>query len=284
MSGIWTELEREYSPSSMVEDLDGLIAKYRIESAAARSVVAPTTYSYGHGPAQTLDVFSAGAGCPVHVFIHGGYWQDFSKDDSSFPGPGFVTAGITYIAVNYGLAPRYSLDEIVEQVRSAIVWIFRNQDQLGFGVGRLVVSGSSAGAHLAAMVALTDWRPRGVPGVLIGGLVLLSGVYDLEPLISTYINDALGLDSAAARRNSPLRYVVELNHPVTAVVAWGEHETATFKSQSRAFALAWRRAGNPVVELEASGRNHFDIVHDLSAAASAVGAAALRLGRDPAWQ
>ena len=63
----------------------------------------------------------------MHVFIHGGYWQDLSKDDSSFPAPG-VNAGITYIAVNYGLAPLYSLDEIVEQVRSAIVWIFRNRE------------------------------------------------------------------------------------------------------------------------------------------------------------
>ena len=134
------------------------------------------------------------------------------------------------------------------------------------------------------MVALTDCTARGVPSDLIRGLVLLSGVYDLEPLVSTYINDAVGLDRAAARRNSPLRLVVELKHPVTAVVAWGEHETATFKCQSHAFAVAWRRAGNMVVELEAPGRNHYDIVHDLSAAASIVGVAALRLGKDPAWQ
>jgi arylformamidase len=283
-----TPLERDYSPSTCLDapmTVEGLLDAYRTESERARAIVPPRTYSYGSLPSERLDVFAAGPGSAAHVFVHGGYWQELGKDDSSFPAPGFVNRGISYVAVDYGLAPEFTLDRIVEQVRAAIGWVHAHADELGVDANQLVVSGSSAGAHLAAMAALTDWPARGLPAEPISGMVLLSGIYDLDPLVDTYINDAVGMDHAAAARNSPLLHVPRADPAsgrtpsarIPAVVAWGEHETDAFKRQSTAFAQAWQQSGNPVTRLEAAGRNHFDIVHDLADVATPLGAVVARL-------
>jgi arylformamidase len=273
-----TPLELEYSPSTCVDEpggVDALLAAYRTASERARDSVPPQTYAYGSLPCEQLDVFAAGPGSAAHLFVHGGYWQELSKDDSCFPAPGFVGRGITFITVDYGLAPEFSLDQIVTQVRSALAWVHTHAAEIGIDAGRLVVSGSSAGAHLAAMAALTDWSRHGLSAGPIAGLVLLSGIYDLDPLVDTYINDAVGMDRDTARRNSPLLQVP--GPPIPAVVAWGEHETAAFKRQSGAFADAWQGSGAAVTRLEAAGRNHFDIVHDLADAATPLGGEVARL-------
>jgi arylformamidase len=136
------------------------------------------------------------------------------------------------------------------------------------------------------MAALTDWSAYGLSSGPIAGLALMSGIYDVVPLVDTYINDAVGMDRDTARRNSPLLQVTRAGDepassppapPIPAVIAWGEHETAAFKQQSTAFADAWQRSGAPVTRLEAAGRNHFDIVHDLADAATPLGAQVARL-------
>ena len=115
--------------------------------------------------------------------------------------------------------PPLRSQRIVEECRAAVASLSR--------FDRLVVAGSSAGAHLAAMAALAaDQRVKGA--------VLVSGIYDLEPLIGTSIDAALGLDPATAARNSPLRRPLE-GFP-RSLVCWGENETDQFKRQSRAFA------------------------------------------------
>jgi arylformamidase len=291
----WTPAERDYSPSTCLDDavtVDALLTQYRTESERARAAVPPQTYDYGSLPSERVDVFAAGPGSPAHVFVHGGYWQELSKDDSSFPAPAFVARGITYLAVDYGLAPGFTLDQIVAQVRTAIAWIYAHADDLGIDPTQVVVSGSSAGAHLAAMAAVasvdasTDRPQDGVPAGAISGLVLMSGIYDLDPLVDTYINDAVGMDRETAMRNSPLRYVPRANTrspagpptpPVPTIVTWGEHETDAFKRQSARFADAWQLAGHQATRLEAAGRNHFDIVHDLADPATPLGAEVARL-------
>jgi arylformamidase len=278
-----TSLERDYSPSTCLDaptTVDALLDAYRTESERARAAVPPRTHAYGTLPSERLDVFAAGQGSAAHLFVHGGYWQELGKDDSSFPAPAFVGRGITYIAVDYGLAPEFALDQIVAQVRTAVAWVHEHADELGIDRRRLVVSGSSAGAHLAAMTALGDWSPHGLVAAPIAGLVLLSGVYDLDPLVDTYINDAVGMDHAAAARNSPLlriRQIVRQMQSAPAVVAWGQHETAAFKQQSNAFADAWQQSGGAVTRLEVAGRNHFDIVHDLADVDTPLGVEVARL-------
>lgn len=284
MSEHWTAIERDYSPSTRVDSLPRLLDEYRLRSLDARAHLTPVTHAYGDLPCERVDLFPALPGAPAHIFLHGGYWQELTKDDSSFPAPGFARAGITFVAVDYGLAPQFRLDEIVAQVRRAIAWVWSNHAMLEIDPGRIVVSGSSAGAQLAAMAALTDWRAMGLPARVLSGLVLLSGIYELEPLIETYINDPVGMDRAVALRNSPLQHL-ETSHVATpTIVAWGEHETDAFKLESRRFADKWSAAGNPVARLEVPGRNHFDIVYDLSDWGSQLGRLIQSKGKQWQWQ
>ncbi|HSS85276.1 MAG TPA: alpha/beta hydrolase, partial [Reyranella sp.] len=199
--------EREYSPSSCIGgNYQPYIRAYADFSAAARRSHVPVTIRYGVTEQQTLDLFvPAGvAKPPVLVFFHGGYWQELSKEDSAFAAPQCLAHGIAYAAVGYTLAPAAALSDIVAECRAAVGWLGRLGDTMGIDPDRLVVAGSSAGAHLAAMTALST--PLGAPGRNpVKGAVLVSGIYDLEPLIGTSIDAALSLDPATAARNSPLR-------------------------------------------------------------------------------
>ena len=255
--------EREYSPSSCIGgNYQPYIRVYIERSAAARRAHPPTTIRYGSTERQTLDLFipEGVAQPPVLVFFHGGYWQELSKRDSAFAASHCLAAGIAYAAVDYTLAPSATLSAIVEECRAAVASLSR--------FDRLVVAGSSAGAHLAAMAAFVgDQRVKGA--------VLVSGIYDLEPLIGTSISAALGLDPAMAARNSPLRRPLKGFPP--SLVCWGESETDQFKRQSRAFAGALREAGTECAAFECPGLNHFDVILDLADPATLLGRRTLDL-------
>lgn len=254
------EREREYSPSSCIGgDYRPYIRTYAERSVAARRAHPPEVLRYGPGEQQTIDLFMPKnvARPAVLVFFHGGYWQELSKQDSAFAALHCLAHGIAYATVDYTLAPAATLSAIVEECRAAVARLET--------IGPLVVAGSSAGAHLAAMVANQRMK----------GALLVSGIYDLEPLIGTSINAALGLDVAEAARNSPMRRPLGRFPP--SLICWGDNETDQFKRQSRAFADALQAAGAGCSVFECPGRNHFDVILDLADPATELGRRALDL-------
>ena len=144
----------------------------------------------------------------------------------------------------------------------ALAWLAVHAIELGIDRHNIVVAGSSAGAQLAAMVCLPVSWPGQVPACRTRAAVLVSGIYELEPLLATSINVALGLDAAAARALSPALHPLA-GFPAT-VVCWGEIETEAFKVQSQEFAAALRAVGTPCEAFEVPGCNHFDVVLDLA--------------------
>ncbi|MFE1321092.1 alpha/beta hydrolase [Kitasatospora phosalacinea] len=271
------ELDREYSPSTRAADFDAELAAYAAESRRAlRELPGHRELRYGPEEPELLDFFPAArTGAPLHVFVHGGFWQELGKEDSAFPALDLVPQGTAFAAVGYGLAPRWTVERIVEQTTSAVRWLVDHAAELGADPERIVLSGSSAGAHLAA-TALLDGRLRG----RIRGAVLLSGVYDLEPVALSYVNQPLGLDPARAAALSPLRAgAAALAALPPVVLALGEHETDEFGRQQAEFARALREAGVPVHELLVGGRNHFDLVFDLGRTETVLGAAVEALWR-----
>ena|SRR5687767_11678040 len=209
---------------------------------------------YGHGPRQRLDVFPCGtAGAPTLVFIHGGYWQQNDKEPFAFIGEGLLPAGFNLAVVEYTLAPAARLDAIVAEIRASVAWVADHAKELGGDPGRVFVSGHSAGGHLTAM-AMTD--PR-----VAGGLAI-SGIYDLEPIRLNYLNEKLGLDSAEARRNSPMLHLPPRAAPM--VVAVGLGELPELIRQSAEFATAWQERGLPGQYLPIVGHDHFSILDELA--------------------
>ena len=255
--------EREYSPSSVIGgDYGPLLARYRRESENARRTLAVQhDLRYGPAPRALIDYFPAPAAARrpgLLVYFHGGYWQELSKDDSAFLAPAWHAAGFAHAVVGYTLAPEARLPAIVDECRAAVAWLHAQADALGFDPGRIVAAGSSAGAYLAA--ACVDAAPAPLRGI-----VPVSGIFDVAPLIGTSIDKVLGLDEATAAALDLLRTPRRF---CPAVVAWGEIETAAFKAQSQAFAARLAADGASCTTLEIAGRNHFDVVLELGNPAS----------------
>jgi arylformamidase len=278
--------EREMSPSSRIGGhYEPFIAAYGERSHEARlATPGRLNLRYGEGEAHRVDVFVPSATAPTSprppllVFIHGGYWQELSRQESSFAATDAIGQGVALAVIDYTLAPAASVATIVGECRQALGWLVEHADELGFDPNRIVLAGSSAGAHLAAMVALaSQGQSGGRGGGRIRGTVLVSGIFELEPLVGTTINRALGLTPASARELSPALKALDDFPP--SVVCWGEIETDEFKRQSRDFTARLGEAGVPCRSFELPGRNHFDVILDLAAAGTPLGDATLALLR-----
>ena len=264
--------EREYSPSSAIGgNYAPFLAQYAALSTRAQArVPVQRDLRYGEAPRATLDYFPARAGARrsgLLIYFHGGYWQEGSKDHSAFLAPAWHDAGMAHAVVGYTLAPEARLPQIVAECRAALAWLVARADTLGFDPANVVIAGSSAGGYLTA--ASADRSP-----VPVRGIVPVSGVFDVTPLIGTSINDPLGLDATTA---AALDLLTPERRYCPAVVAWGEVETDAFKRQSRAFAAGLRATGMPCLSLEVPGRNHFDVILELGDPASPLFAATLDL-------
>ena len=270
------ELDRQYDQRAWAPNAIELINRYGADSAAVRQRTGePDTYEYGDTHAESLDFFRTHrAPAPIHVFIHGGAWRLLSARDSAFPAETFTRAGAHYVALDFALLPVVALDQMVEQVRAAVAWLYRHADQVGGDRTRIFVSGHSSGAHLAAGVATTDWKARfGLPQDVVKGALCCSGIYDLEPVRLSSRNDYVQLDAALVETLSPIRHVANLRCPIA--VGVGEGESDEFKRQAREFATAAGRHGAPVDWFEGAGLNHFEIVTTLASPAGLLGRIAL---------
>lgn len=252
------DLEREYSPSSRAGgSAEPFVADYEARSAAAASLLR-----------DRLEVLVDGGravpgepGAPLLVFVHGGYWQALGAESSTYLAPGALAMGWSYAALEYTIAPAADLETMVDECRRGLAAVVAAVERRVGSIGSVVLAGHSAGAHLAAMVALAA-----VPPVPVRRVVLVSGVFDLRPIVATSVNDALGLDTARAAALSPMLLPVAstcADGSTDVVVTWGDHDTEAFAAQSRAYASVLRAAGADVAELECAGRHHFDIVDDV---------------------
>ncbi len=255
------ELEQEYSPSSMIGgDLTPYLASYSALSAQARSEIRmQENRSYGDSPTQVLDFFPApGANAPLHVFIHGGYWQALSQRESAPMAPVLHENGQAFATLNYTLAPDARLGQMVNECRTALLWLASQAETLGFDPSNITLSGHSAGAHLVAMVMATSSKAFAQAGLRVRNVILISGIYDLVPICLTSVNDPLQLTKVEIHDFSPC-----LNLPAPGPryrVTVAERDTPEFIRQSRDYAELLRKAGHSVSFDLQKGKHHFDII------------------------
>lgn len=257
-------LDREYRARGTVpvEVFEACIARYAADSARARATLeCREDVRYGESADEVIDIFPAGSGAPVLVFIHGGYWRMLSQKESAFMAECFTGLGAAVVTVNYSLAPAASLDVIVAQCRRALAWTHANAASFGGDPERIHVTGSSAGGHLTGAMISGGWhREFGVPKDIVKSACAISGIFDLEPIRLCEVNEWAQLDAASARRNSPIHHIPEQGCPL--VVTYGGNETAEFKRQTDDYAAAWRARGFAAEYVEMDETNHFDIVFD----------------------
>lgn len=260
------ERDREYNARESVSDFDACIAEYARRAARTRKeCVGVYDLHYGPGRDQRLDIFPAITRhhpAPVFVFIHGGYWRAQSKKDAPIMAPALTREGVAVCTLEYTLLPESTLFETVREVRSAIAWLYYNAGVFGIDRERIVVAGSSAGGHLAAMLAAQGWPDKyRLPEHVIKGMVGLSGLYDLQPLCDTHINEWLRLYPDQAQRLSPIHHLPRASLPV--IVSAGGLETRGFKNQTQAYYQACLNHGVAIQQLPVPQCNHFDLLHEL---------------------
>lgn len=272
------ELEAHFNPRVAVPDFERHLAGWTERSERAKTTL-PGEYDlrYGQGPLQTYDLHrpkDAQAGAPLVVLVHGGYWRALDKNTMVFATTPFVERGAVVVNLNYDLCPKVTLDAIVRQMQDALAHIAGNAGAWGADPAKLHVIGHSAGAHLAAMMAAAPWPSDLPPQPRIASLGLVSGVYDLGPVLQISVNQDIRLDEAMAARNSvanfPPRSVGKI------LVSYGAAEPAGWQAQSKEFHRACVAAGSDAALLPVDGANHFDILYPLADPAAPLGAALLQ--------
>src|SRR5262249_48135648 len=203
-----------------------LTAGWARDAAAYREQHVPRRIVYGPGVRHTIDLFTGDSTGPIVVFIHGGYWQALDGSSFSHCARGLNSHGVDVAVPTYDLCPAVTVADVITQMRMAS----RELAKLGHP---LVVSGHSAGGHLAACMLATIWAAfdRWLPENLVSAAYAISGLFDLPPLVGTSINKALRFDDAAAKAASPLFSAPPTRGSLDAVV--GGNESAEYFRQSR---------------------------------------------------
>ena len=270
--------DQQYNARAMIPDHARIFERWKTRSQEARAALpCHLDIPYGASPAETLDVFPAeGKSEALLVFIHGGYWRSLDKSDFSYLAPAFSRRGVTLALPNYALCPAVGIEDIVKQNLLAIAWLWHYGARYGVNPGRLYVAGHSAGGHLTAMMLAARWNsymPE-LPYNLVKGGLAISGVYDLEPLVhAPFVNQDLKLDSAQARRLSPVAIPPATTAPLYTAV--GGDESDEFKRQNALIARTWRYAF--AGDIAMPGCNHLTVVEELANPNSALFQGALTM-------
>ena len=216
------------------------------------------------GPRQTLDIFPpSNDKAPILIFIHGGYWYFNSKDPRRFPAETFNEQGIAWVPINYRLAATANMDEIVEDVRNAVAWVYEHADEYGCDREQIYVSGNSAGGHLTAELISDNWPEKfGLPSDVIKGACAVSGLFDLEPLLQCEPNEKLNMKIDIAKRNSPIYHLSSAS--TSLIVTCGANESDEFIRQAAEYAEYCRECAFPVSHFTLLGHDHFSIIGEFA--------------------
>ena len=255
------DYEAEYNNRARVPEHPAHIAGWASDAAAYREKHPPRSIVYGAGMRNRIDFFAGNGEGAIVVFIHGGYWQALDISFFSHLAAGLNAHGMDVAIPGYNLCPEVTIEQIIGEMRAAA----RELAKLG---RPLVISGHSAGGHLAACMLATDWRALdpSLPPRLVTAAYAISGLFDLKPLVGTSINNALHLDEAAACAASPLFWRPPTGGSLDALV--GGEESAEYLRQSHTIADAWGAAGLPTRFATITGANHFTAIAPLADPAS----------------
>lgn len=243
-----------------VANFDEIVSDIVARSASTRNTLPMAEdIAYGSGAAEKLDLFFPDGpreNLPVHMFIHGGYWRMFSKQDYSYIADSVTRAGAIAVIVDYSLMPSQRMAVLVDQVRRAKRWVLNHIAEYGGNPESLTVSGHSAGAHLATF--LLQENPD---GSRIKAALLLGGLFELLPLQTSFLQKEIAITDEEVRLFTPMTQRHDLACRLT--IAVGELETPPFHAQAKAFTETVRHQGVRADQTSLLGKDHMSSVRDL---------------------
>ncbi|MES2048567.1 MAG: alpha/beta hydrolase [Pseudomonadota bacterium] len=275
-----TYYAEQYNARAAIPEHPAIFARWIQQSAwVRRSNAGMYDLMYGESAGERLDIFpTRQPHAPLIVFIHGGWWRSLDKSDFSMLAPAFTNAGFNLALTNYTLAPEVSIEEIVKQQLRALAWLYKNSEKYDIDHRRIIVIGHSAGAHLAAMMMAASWPTydEELPLDLIKAGVLLSGVYDLEPILQAdFVNIDLQLTPPRIEPLSPA--LMPRAQKIPFITSVGGKESDEFKYQTQTMAKAWTL--NHQQHIDVPECNHLTICDALADTESALFKATIALAK-----
>jgi arylformamidase len=265
------QLNDQYNTRLQVPDYAGYFDRWeRLSRQTAEQNTILKDIPFGAHPEELLDIFPS----KVHqsktlVFIHGGYWHLLDKTMFHFLAGHFLKYNVTTVLINYPLAPRSSIDEIVASCRKALLWLHDNMIRYNGDPAELYLLGHSAGGHLASML-LVEQEAK-----FIQAVISLSGLFRLEPVMLSYLNDSISMDRENAIKNSPVFLNPAIDCPLLLVT--GTDESDEFKAQSEELCQFWKSKCSFIKYLEVPQKNHYSILDAVVEKDSTLWAAIIRL-------
>ncbi len=261
-----TDWDDAYSVGIYIPGAEEYPAMWDAEASSFRAMLtadkrAELDLSYGAGDRETFDLFKPdGKPQGLMVFVHGGYWMEFSPKWFSHLAAGAVERGWAAVLPSYELAPRAGISSITQQIGQAIDAAARRI------YGPIHIAGHSAGGHLVSRMACADSPLSEATRQRLKRVVSISGLHDLRPLLKTDMNQTLKLDETEARSES-----AALNSPLRGpgIVCWvGSEERPEFLRQNDLLANIWTGLGADISLYHDNHKHHFDVIEGLAKADS----------------
>jgi len=256
------DYEKEYNARLSIPDHVEIAERWTKIAAAYRDTAdCELDIAYGQTERTKFDFFRGlddDKGAPVVIYIHGGYWRSRDRKDFSHVAAGLNARGISVAIPSYDLCPDVGIGDILGEMQFFLLNLWEMTQR------RMVISGHSAGGHLAASLFATDWSDvEGMPEDVVHAACAISGLYDLRPLCKTSVNEDLGLTPEKAELVSPLIHAVP-RPGSTFIAAVGALESGEFKRQSQEIADSWGKAGVETEYVEVADANHLTVVDALT--------------------
>ena len=225
--------------------------------------------SFGPDPRHKLDVYvpasKSAESLPVVIFFYGGGWVDGNRGDYAFAGRAFAAQGFVAVVADYRLVPQVRFPAFNQDGALAVKWVRDNIARFGGDPARIAVSGHSAGAYIAAMIALdrhylTD---IGVDPAIIRAAALLSGAYDFYPFTEPLGRNALG-QWPRPPETQPISFARADAPPM--LLMHGTADTVARPYNSQNLSAKLQKLGAPVTLRLYPGKSHIDTIKSLSPA------------------
>lgn len=274
-----TALDRQYNNRLQVPEYAIHLQRWEdMSREAEKKFKAVHDIAYGDHERERLDIYpSSTKKSKILVFIHGGYWHKLDKSLFQFVAEAFLPYEFTVVLITYPLAPSVPLNTIVASCKKAVRWVHANIHQYNGDPGELYVAGHSAGGHLAVMLMCADWQHSNttLPAGMVKAVCAMSGLFDLEPIRLSEINEITKLDEHAVSGNSPADLMPVCACPM--IIAVGADESDEFISQSESLYLSWQKYNVPMKLLRLPAINHYSIVESFADKNSSLHATMLQL-------
>jgi arylformamidase len=273
------ELDDAYDQTVYAPNREFIRERRVVNNAIALGIVGPPArMAYGTAEIEKLDIYKTKTlNAPVNIYIHGGAWRGGSSSQVAYMAETFINAGAHFIAIDFNNVTETDGDifPMVDQVRRAVAWVYRNAKGFGGDPDRLHLTGHSSGGHLSGCVVITEWEKMGLPRDILKGALLGSGMYDLKAPRLSKRSKYVKFTDAMEHELSPQRHIDKIHTPLT--ITYGSLETPEFQRQARDFHAALTAAGKPAKLMVGKAYNHFETQETMGSPYGFMGRACLQM-------